>query len=367
MGTNTKENEKEQGLENRNNMGKEKEIDKCPIDHKNHTIRAEGTFDRSETHTIKFVTPYDDAFDVFQPVPMKQAQQDWWRKLEIYANKDTEHPTGRMCPSMNDLMGTGYIIRTNKTIFVCQIPDPEDKEEPYNENPDFQCSWCHETCDPESETGKRHRKLHNCASQSIAYVIKDQHVEELRAWLKENEHKNRREMYFDLLDHQNGPGSWVDWRYEITGGHNGGQMIGSDYSHHHAIKFRQPWTIQTPEGTSCYWLDPFLKQNDTWTAMQGIIDTDGFDQIDTNCITIIYPFTDENFWIAKGTPILQIVPFVRTKWKHEIELSEDTIQEFMYLPEFKMMGNPESDGPTKNVRKHKNIYRKNFWEVKEFK
>ena len=53
MGTNTKENEKEQGLENRNNMGKEKEIDKCPIDHKNHTIRAEGTFDRSETHTIK--------------------------------------------------------------------------------------------------------------------------------------------------------------------------------------------------------------------------------------------------------------------------------------------------------------------------
>ena len=115
MGTNTKENEKEQGLENRNNMGKEKEIDKCPIDHKNHTIRAEGTFDRSETHTIKFVTPYDDAFDVFQPVPMKQAQPDWWRKLEIYANKDTEHPTGRMCPSMNDLMGTGYIIRTNKT------------------------------------------------------------------------------------------------------------------------------------------------------------------------------------------------------------------------------------------------------------
>ena len=133
-------------------MGKEKEIDKCPIDHKNHTIRAEGTFDRSETHTIKFVTPYDDAFDVFQPVPMKQAQPVWWRKLEIYSNKDTEHPSGRMCPSMNDLMGTGYIIRTNKTIFVCQIPDPEDKEEPYNENPDFQRSWCHETCDPESET-----------------------------------------------------------------------------------------------------------------------------------------------------------------------------------------------------------------------
>ena len=64
--------------------------------------------------------------------------------------------------------------------------------------------------------------------------------------------------------------------------------------------------------------------------MQGIIDTDGFDQIDTNCITIIYPFTDENFWIAKGTPILQIVPFVRTKWKHEIELSEDTI----IMPDF---------------------------------
>ena len=353
-------------METGNSMGKE-EVGKCPIDHSKpkKSIRASGTFDRSETHTIKFTTPWDDAFDVFQPVPMSEAQPDWWNKLSIYVHDDkfTKQQTGKGCPSMHDIMNTGYIIRTHKTILVVQIPDCEDKEEPYSD-PEFQCTWCDETCDPESEVGKRHRRLHNHDQGGTAYVIKDEYVEDMTQYMREciENDVGRRDMYFDLLNQEHQSNKWIDWRYEITGGHNGGQLLGSDFDQRLSIKFRQPWTISTPEGTSCYWLDPFLKMNDNWTAMQGVIDTDGFNQIDTNCITIIHPLTNENFIIPKGTPIVQIVPFVRTKWKHELELNMDIKQDFMHTPEMKELGEKGESGDGK-----KNVYRKNFWEVKEFK
>ena len=54
------------------------------------------------------------------------------------------------------------------------------------------------------------------------------------------------------------------------------------------------------------------------TTWQGIIDTDTFNQLTTNNHLIFYPKVDESFIIPKGTPLVQIVPFVRYPWKSKI-------------------------------------------------
>jgi hypothetical protein len=84
------------------------------------------------------------------------------------------------------------------------------------------------------------------------------------------------------------------------------------------LKFKMDFLIETPKGTSCYYLDPFLFDNPYFTTWQGIIDTDKFNQITTNNQLIFYPKVNESFIITKGTPLVQIVPFVRYPWKSKI-------------------------------------------------
>ena len=84
------------------------------------------------------------------------------------------------------------------------------------------------------------------------------------------------------------------------------------------LKFKMDFLIETPKGTSCYYLDPFLFDNPYITTWQGIIDTDKFNQITTNNNLIFYPKVDTSFIIPKGTPLVQIVPFVRYPWKSKI-------------------------------------------------
>ena len=86
--------------------------------------------------------------------------------------------------------------------------------------------------------------------------------------------------------------------------------------------------IETPKGTSCYYLDPFLFDNPYLSTWQGIIDTDKFNQITTNNQLIFYPKVNESFIITKGTPLVQIVPFVRYPWKSKITyLSKQELSE----------------------------------------
>ena len=48
----------------------------------------------------------------------------------------------------------------------------------------------------------------------------------------------------------------------------------------------------------------------------------------TNNILIFYPKVDESFIISKGTPLVQIVPFVRYPWKSKITyLTKEEINE----------------------------------------
>ena len=85
-------------------------------------------------------------------------------------------------------------------------------------------------------------------------------------------------------------------------------------------KILNPWTIKTPPGYSCLFLPPMNNSDDRFSIIPGIVDTDTFPQ-ETNFPIIIngdkYPVLETV--IELGTPIVQVIPFKREKWKMIIE------------------------------------------------
>ena len=286
---------------------------------------------------ITFQCVQDTENSLFEPIPAKKVRPEWFKKLPMHVeNYGDTTETIKRCPAMQDWMNMGYLIRNRHTILVVLSPHHEgepisialvlkddilkDKLQKlkimittYNETGDFQIiDDIHEYC-------KQHRLL----------------VEEL------------------------------DKNY-VVGGHPAAQTRGSGFDDKMAFKFKVDFLIKTPPGTSTYWLDPFLFNNPYFHAWQGIIDTDTFNQLTTNNMCIFYPKADYSFIIPKGTPLVQVVPFVRYPWKHTIE----------YLPKeelIKMMDNEivkafekRGDGRNKTRDEH-HFYRKNLSGKMEFK
>ena len=85
-------------------------------------------------------------------------------------------------------------------------------------------------------------------------------------------------------------------------------------------KILNPWLIKTPPGYSCLFLPPMNNSDDRFSIIPGIVDTDTFPQ-ETNFPIIIngdkYPVLETV--IELGTPIVQVIPFKREKWKMIIE------------------------------------------------
>ena len=85
-------------------------------------------------------------------------------------------------------------------------------------------------------------------------------------------------------------------------------------------KFINPWKIKTPPGYSCLFL-PVLNNNDSrFEIIPGIVDTDSF-PLEINFPFILNGYKYKapiEFIIKKGTPIVQVFPFKRQKWKMKI-------------------------------------------------
>ena len=86
-----------------------------------------------------------------------------------------------------------------------------------------------------------------------------------------------------------------------------------------AFKMRNAWNIITPKGYSCFYLDPFLFQNNHFATWQGVIDTDDFNINQDNSQIIFYPKVSHSFVIPKGTPLVQVIPFKRDDWQMSME------------------------------------------------
>ena len=132
-----------------------------------------------------------------------------------------------------------------------------------------------------------------------------------------------------------------------------------------AFKMRNPWNIKTPPGYSCFYLDPFLFQNEYFATWQGIIDTDKFNTNQDNSQMIFYPKVDHSFTIPKGTALCQIIPFQRETWTATYQLASDkswhdnksrvtqnddnpTVEEWNISPKYKNMDEEMRFGPYRN-------------------
>ena len=112
---------------------------------------------------------------------------------------------------------------------------------------------------------------------------------------------------------------------------------------------------------------PFLFDNPYFRVWQGVMDTDNFNQLTTNNMLIFYPKVDHSFVIGKGTPLVQIVPFVRYPWRMNVEyLSRQEILEKSEIEKDEMnLLSSREDGSVE--RKEQHVYRKNWASRKEYK
>jgi hypothetical protein len=101
---------------------------------------------------------------------------------------------------------------------------------------------------------------------------------------------------------------------------NSFEYLGKNAPVKDAFKMRNPWNIKTPPGYSCFYLDPFLFQNEYFATWQGVIDTDKFNTNQDNSQIIFYPKVNHSFVIKKGTPMCQIIPYKRDNWTATYQL-----------------------------------------------
>tara|TARA_B110000003_G_scaffold180235_1_gene179462 strand:- start:1234 stop:2127 length:894 start_codon:yes stop_codon:yes gene_type:complete len=287
---------------------------------------------------ILFECTQDTDNSLFEPVPARKVRPEWFKKLPL----DIENFQGEMtdsikkCPAMQDWMNMGYLIRNRHTVLIVLSPNPEG--EPL----------------------------------TLALVLKDDIMKDkfkkLTSMVKDYNKTGDADIIQKIDKYcksQKLVVEEMDGNY-VMGGHPAVQSKGSGYDDKMAFKFKVDFLITTPKGTSTYWLDPFLFNNPYFQAWQGIIDTDSFNQITTNNMCIFYPKADNSFIIPKGTPLVQVVPFVRVPWKHKITyLSTKEMLDRMEHPVVKEL-DKRGDGKDK-AKKHEHFYRKNLASKKDFK
>jgi hypothetical protein len=88
-------------------------------------------------------------------------------------------------------------------------------------------------------------------------------------------------------------------------------------------KWINSWAVKTPPGYSSLFVHPFHRKSD-FTILPGIVDTD------TYSAPVNFPFVlnDINFEgiIPAGTPVAQVIPFLREDWQMSIGKNEDIIE-----------------------------------------
>jgi hypothetical protein len=86
-------------------------------------------------------------------------------------------------------------------------------------------------------------------------------------------------------------------------------------------KIHNPWLIRTPPGYSCLFVPPLNNQDDRFSIIPGIVDTDTYDY------EVNFPFTingdkykELKTIIYAGTSIVQVIPFKRDSWSMSTEI-----------------------------------------------
>lgn len=101
-----------------------------------------------------------------------------------------------------------------------------------------------------------------------------------------------------------------------------GDMPVSDEFIKYAYKWSSQYLIKTPPGYSIMFTHPLNQHYLPFYTLSGVVDTD------TYIMPVLFPFMMKNSFsgvIPKGTPVVQIIPFKREDWSHDVydKISED--------------------------------------------
>jgi len=82
------------------------------------------------------------------------------------------------------------------------------------------------------------------------------------------------------------------------------------------LKFINPWTIKTKPGISCLFTSPLNHLETRFKLVDGLVDTDTY----TNQINFPFIWTggDGEFFIQKGTPLVQVIPIRRESFDLDV-------------------------------------------------
>jgi hypothetical protein len=114
------------------------------------------------------------------------------------------------------------------------------------------------------------------------------------------------------LEIRNG-GAEVDagWEFDKTmvSNHGSHQIAGHPIAGRPPMKFHNYWTIRTPPGWSCLFVQPLNRHGLPVEIIAGVVDTDAYASL------INFPFIatgeDGCHVLEKGTPLVQVLPFRR--------------------------------------------------------
>jgi hypothetical protein len=201
-----------------------------------------------------------------QPVPVSTNLPKWYKKL----SHSWEKLTIKGCMPFLDTITTGYIIKTPQDYYVKLKPkkDPKPDEDPYD------------------------------------FVV-DASFSNAPNYLKAQAEKIG--VNFNATFH---PYTQLE----------GSPMLERNLSPKF-FKFDNPWIIETPPGYSCLFLPLLNNNDDRFEILPGIVDTDVYEhRVQFPCVFNGWKYKNGyEGTIKKGTPIVQIIPFKREKWKMKIK------------------------------------------------
>ncbi|MFN7584129.1 MAG: hypothetical protein ACK5P0_02100 [bacterium] len=123
------------------------------------------------------------------------------------------------------------------------------------------------------------------------------------------------------------------------------------YSNHFA--WSADWGLELPEGYSALFMTPMNRFDLPFLNTTGIVDSDKVHLLGS------FPFFIVEGWegtIPAGTPYLQILPFKRDNWDHEIEISDSSKIYGKIMDNAKTYRQPDGG-----------VYIKSVWSRREYK
>lgn len=116
-----------------------------------------------------------------------------------------------------------------------------------------------------------------------------------------------------------------DFDRPMVSNHGMHQVRGNPMGQRPPCKFHNFWTIATPPGWSCLFVNPLNRPNGVFEVVAGIVDTDTYRS------PIHFPFfataDDGLYVIEKGSPLVQVIPFRREATNLVAEIGPETAEE----------------------------------------